>query len=240
MGKFYNIIHTEKYSLHRQELEHVLEQKNLGVILDAELQFDEQISAKLKKANGLAVFIRRTFSYLDGPLYKKLFTTFVRPHLEYGQVIWTPHLKKYITILENVQRQTTKLEDGFHHMSDSERLKKLNLPSQVYRRARGNMIEILKRFHSYDNCTLPENFIPRNHPSRKHEYQLVGKALKDGVRGPQANVFYFGTIKIWNELPKEIVHAKSIDSLKTNWMKRGSVILREFATFYEQGRFKEA
>ena len=200
-------------------------------------------SMNKKKANGLAVLIRKTFSYLDGPLYKKLFTTFVRSHLKYGQVIWTPPLKKHITILENVQRRTTKLEDGFHHMSDSERLKKLNLPSQVYRRARGNMIEIFKHFHSYDNCTLPENFKPWNRPSRKHDYQLVGKSLKDGVRGPQQNVFYFRTIKTWNELPKEIVHAKSIDSFENKldeaW-KRGSVILREFAKFYEQGQFKEA
>ena len=51
----------------------------------------------VKKAKAIAGLIRRTFSYLDGPLFKKLFTTFVRPHLEYGQVIWTLHLKKYIT-----------------------------------------------------------------------------------------------------------------------------------------------
>ena len=160
LGKFYNITHTEKYTLHRQELEHVFELKGLGVILDAELKFDEHISVKVKKANAIAGLIRRTFSYLDGPLFKKLFTTFVRPHLEYGQVIWTPRLKKYITILENVQRRATKLVDGFYHMSYSERLKKLNLPSLVYRRARGDMIEIFKHFHSYDNCTLPENFRP--------------------------------------------------------------------------------
>ena len=103
--------------LHRQELEHVFELKDLGVILDAELKFDEHILVKVEKANTIIGLIRRTFSYLDGPLFKKLFTTFVRPHLEYGQVIWTPHMKKYVTILENVPHQATKLLDGFHHMS---------------------------------------------------------------------------------------------------------------------------
>ena len=125
----------------------------------------------------------------EGIITKVLFTTFARPHLEYGQVIWTPHLKKYITILENVQRRATKLVDGFYRMSYSERLKKLNLPSLVYRRARGDMIEIFKHFHSYDNCTLPEHFGPRNRPSRKRDYQLVWKAPKNGVRGLQANFF---------------------------------------------------
>ena len=36
------ITHTEKYSLHRQELEHVFEPNDLGIILNAE--FDERIS----------------------------------------------------------------------------------------------------------------------------------------------------------------------------------------------------
>ena len=85
LGKFYNITHTEKYTFQRQELEHVFEQKDLGVILNAELKFDEHISAKVKKANAIAGLIRRTFSYVDGPLFKK----------------------KYLTILENVQRRAT-------------------------------------------------------------------------------------------------------------------------------------
>ena len=135
MGKFYNITHIEKHTLHRQKLENVLKLKNLRVILDAELKFDKHISMKVKKSNAIAGLIHRVFSHLDGPLFKKLLTTFVRPHLEYGRPVWTPHLKKYITILENVQRRAAKLVDGFHRMSYSERLKKLNLPSLVYRRA---------------------------------------------------------------------------------------------------------
>ena len=99
-------------------------------------------------------------------------------------------------------------------MSYSERLKKLNLPLLVYRRARGDMIEIFKHFHSYDNFALPENCRPRNWHRRKHDYQVVWKAPKDGVRGLQANFFLLPNDQNWNELPKEIVHAKSIDSFK--------------------------
>ena len=39
-GKFLNISHTGRYTLHRQELEHVFEQKYFGGILDGELKFD--------------------------------------------------------------------------------------------------------------------------------------------------------------------------------------------------------
>ena len=81
LGNFCNITHTEKYTLYQQVLEHVFEQKDLGIILDTELKFDEYISVKVKKANVVDGLIRRTFLYPDGPLFKKLFTTFVRPHL---------------------------------------------------------------------------------------------------------------------------------------------------------------
>ena len=101
--------------------------------------FDES-----KETPETAELIHGTFSYLDGPLFKKLFTTFLRPHLEYGQLIWTLHFKNCITILENVQRQATKYVDGFHHTSYSEILKKLNVPSLVCRRAQWGMIELSK------------------------------------------------------------------------------------------------
>ena len=88
VGNFYNITHTEKYTLHQQGVEQVFEQKDLGVILDEKLKFDEYILVKVKKANVIAGLIRRNFAtYLGGSLFRKLFTTFVRPHLEYGQVI---------------------------------------------------------------------------------------------------------------------------------------------------------
>ena len=147
--------------------------------------------------------IRRTFLYFDSPLFKKLFITFVRRYLEYGQVIWTPHLKKYITILENVQRRATKLVVGFHHMSFSGRLKRLNIPLLVCRRARGNMIEIFKHFLSDDNCTLPENIRPRNRPSRKTRLPTDTETPQRWCERTPDIFFNFRMIKTWDELPKK-------------------------------------
>ena len=94
LGKFENIMHTH-------ELEHVFEEKDLGVIIDCDLKFEQNMSAKVKKTNAIVGFIRQSFSYLDCALSKKLFTTFVRPHLEYAQTVSSPHLQKHINIIEN-------------------------------------------------------------------------------------------------------------------------------------------
>ena len=175
---------------------------------------------KVKKANEIAGLIRRTFSYLYGPQ----FIDYLR---KTTSSIWTSNMDTtfeiYITILENVKRRATKLVDGFHHMSYSERLKKLNLILLFYRRARGDMIEIFKHFHSYENCMLPEKLRPRNRPSRKHDYQLVWDAPKDGVRGNQA---IFSTSEQWkpgmSSQKKSYIPSLSTH-LKTNRMKLGRI-----------------
>ena len=117
IGKFEHIRHTERYQLYGNELDHVFEEKDLGVYIDSELKFDEHISNKVNKANAMVGLIRRSFSYLDGELFKKLYTCFVRPHLEYAQAIWQPHLVKQKRMIENVQIRATKLVDGFHDLT---------------------------------------------------------------------------------------------------------------------------
>ena len=96
--------------MYNNELDHVFEEKDLGVYIDSELKFDEHISAKVNKANSMVGLI--SFSYLDCALFKRLYTSFARPHLEYAQSVWSPHLAKHINMIENVQIRATKLVDG--------------------------------------------------------------------------------------------------------------------------------
>ena len=65
LGKFDNIKHTERYKIWNHELEHVFEEKDLGIIVDSELTFAEHISSKVKKASTIVGLIRRSFTYLD-------------------------------------------------------------------------------------------------------------------------------------------------------------------------------
>ena len=216
LGKIENIIHAHRYSICGREMEHVGEEKDLGVVIDSELSFDEHISAKVNKANAMVGLIRRTFSYLDSKMFLKLYTSFVRPHLEYAVAVWSPHLKKHIDLIEKVQMRATKLIDGFGKLTYQERLEKLKLPTLAYRRLRGDVIELYKHFHRYDQDILPPSFIRRTRPSRQHEYQIHEFNPADGERGPQSNFLYHRVVRIWNELPRNTVTADSINTFKNN------------------------
>ena len=151
-----NIDHAYRYTISNNELEHVDFEKNLGVTIDAELKFSEYyISRKVQVANGIIGQIRRSFTYLDCETFKRIYIAFFRPHIEYGQVVWSPHLLKYINTIENVQIRATKLIDGFGKLDITEKLKRLNLPTLAYRRNRGDMIELYKHFNTYDKSILP-------------------------------------------------------------------------------------
>ena len=158
--------------------------------------------------------IRRSFTFLDCDSFTRLYCAQVRHHLEYGQSVWAPHLLRDLDAIENVQIRATKQVDGLSNLNYSERLQKLNLPTLAYRRLRGDLIEIYKHVHTYDSSIVSPTFCRRSRPSRKHDYQLLEPVSNDGIRGVQANSFYFRVPKIWNNLPSDVVDAKTLDTFK--------------------------
>ena len=218
LGKFENIQHTERYRIYDTELDHVFEEKDLGLIVDSELSFSEHISTKVRTANAMVGLIRRSFSYLSGKSFKKLYTAHVRPHLEYAQAAWAPISKKLINMLENVQIRATKLVDGFGNLEYSKRLRRLDLPTLVYRRQRGDMIELYKHFTKYDKETISSSFRPKSRTSARlnHDLQLHELRAKDGVCGVHHKSFYQRSTKMWNELDTTVVKSENINTFKNN------------------------
>ena len=105
------------YTLFGQLLEHIDEEKDLGVIIDSELSFENHISAKIKKANQMMGLIRRVFSFLGKEMFIRLYTALVRTHLEYSQVVWAPWRKEMIRRVERVQERATSQVDGLAGLS---------------------------------------------------------------------------------------------------------------------------
>ena len=214
LGKMENTMYTHRYHICGQEMEHVFDEKDLGVTFDSDLSFREHIANKINKANAITGLIRRSFTFLDCESFTKLYCALVRPHLEYGQSIWSPHLMKDLDAIENVQIRATKLVDGLHNLTYSERLQKLNLPTLAYRRLRGDLIEIFKHVHKYEPNIVAPSFRRRSRPSRKHDYQLHEPVPKDGIRGVQTNSLFYRTPTVWNNLPSHVVEPCSLDTFK--------------------------
>ena len=216
LGKFDHIPHAFPYCLGEEILDHVFSEKDLGITIDSELTFEEHIMNQVKKANSIVGLIKRSFEYLSPQLFKKLFTSFVRPHLEYGQVIWSPKLRKHANIIENIQRRATKIVPACRNLSYEARLEQIGIPTLEYRRKVCDMIEIFKHIHFHDNQTIPKRFIFRIRPTRRHDFELEQNFGNDGFRGVQTHFFYFRAIKEWNRLSPEVVNSKSVLAFRNN------------------------
>ena len=57
LGNFDNIMYTHRYKICEQEIEHVFEEKDLGVTLDFNLSFEEHIANKARVANAIVGLI---------------------------------------------------------------------------------------------------------------------------------------------------------------------------------------
>ena len=97
-----------------------------------------------KKVNRIMRVIKKTYSYLTEKEFCLPYKALVRPHLESNNVLWAPRNKIDVELLEQVQRRATKVP-GLRDMEYSDRLKHLKLATLMFRRIRGNMIEIYKK-----------------------------------------------------------------------------------------------
>lgn len=68
----------------------------------------------------------------------------VRPHLEYVSQVWAPYLLHDTEAVGGVHRKASKVVAYLKKLSYRERLRKLRLPTILYRRAQGNVIEAFK------------------------------------------------------------------------------------------------
>ena len=82
----------------------------------------------------VSAHIFRLFKTRKTSFLLQMFNTYVRPIVEYGVQIWSPHLLKDIDIIERVQRSFTKRIPEVRHLSYVQRLKALSIDSLEHRR----------------------------------------------------------------------------------------------------------
>ena len=86
--------------------------KHLGFILDDRLSFRKHITEKIKKANkgiGLLRFLSR---FATRKVLDTLYKLYVRPHLDYGDVIYHEQLSDCMKLLESVQYNAALIVAG--------------------------------------------------------------------------------------------------------------------------------
>ena len=220
------------YTMSKENTRHTLEkvsvEKDLGILIDDKLKFSDHINTKVNKANQILGCLKHTFKHITKDILKLLYTSLIRPHLEYGSCVWNPHLKKDQDAIERIQRRATKLVPELRNLSYSERLKALNLPTLKFRRERADLIEtynILTGKHEINkhcrcsHCPNKEMFQQSlATTTRGHSMKLQSQK----VSGIRYHFLADRVVNNWNKLPEAAVSQPTLQKFKTEIHKQWS------------------
>ncbi|PKU48358.1 hypothetical protein llap_1358 [Limosa lapponica baueri] len=203
----------QNYRLGREWLESSPEEKDLGVLVDEKLNMSRQCVLTAQKANCILGCIKRSEDSRLKEVILPLYSSLMRPHLEYCVQLWGPQHKKDMDPLEHIQTRATKMIRGLEHLSHEDRLRELGLFSLEKRRLQ----EDLRVTFQYLKGTY-----------RKDVEGLFVRECTDGMRGNgfklkegrfrldiRKKCFTVRVGRHWNRLPREVVDAPSLEVFKT-------------------------
>ena len=189
-------------------------ERDLGVLVSTDLKCGAQCLAARNRANGVLGYINRLVGYKSREVIVKLYSAFVRPHLEYALPALAPHYRKDVDMLERVQRRATRLIPGLRGLSYSDRLDTLGMYSLERRQLKGDLIELFKIFAGITKLNVEELFTlsgPSGTSLRGHSRKLFKESSRLDIR---KHFFTHRVVKYWNCLPECVVMSESVGKFK--------------------------
>ena len=201
-----------EYKIGETPLKTVTEQRDLGIIINQDLKWDNQVDNCVKKANRVNGFIARNIGNKTKDIILPLHKSLVRPLVEFAAPLWSPDLVKHINKIERVQRKSTKMIQGLRHNTYSQRIKSLELITLEQRRLRGQLIETFKYLRGFTTVNPSALFdLDTDKRTRNNGYKLKRKQTRSTM---SFNFYTNKIVKVWNDLPWEVVNSASVNTFK--------------------------
>ena len=206
-----------EYTMKGVTLESVDKERDIGVIIDKSLKPSLQCAEAAKKAAIVLGQITRAFIYRDRVTFLKLYTQFVRCHMEFAIQAWAPWTAGDIEVLEKVQRRAVNLITGLKGKTYPDKLRELGLQSLAERRVRSDMIQVFKIMKGIDKVDKNIWFktVGRNplHQTRNNAFEenIIPTRSRTDVR---LNFFSNRVVQAWNSLPSDTKAARTLNRFK--------------------------
>ncbi|KAJ7406943.1 hypothetical protein BTVI_64478 [Pitangus sulphuratus] len=175
----------------------------------------QQCALSAQKPNYIPGCIKSSVANRLREVILPLYSTLLRPYLEYCVQLWGPQHRKDMDSLERVQRRAMKIIRGLEPLSYEDRLRKMGLFILEKRRLWGDLVAAFQYLKG---------------AYKRAEEALIMRACSDRTRGNGFKLkegrfrldigkkfFTVRVVRYWNSLPREIVVAPSLEVFKASF-----------------------
>ena len=206
------VTNSNMYSINGRPIEFVSSYRDLGVIVDHDLKFHSHVNVVVGRASSLIRDLLRATVCRTRDFMVTLFTTHVRPMIDYCSAVWNVEYLADARRLESLQRRWTANIAGLATLPYNERLRETGLYSIAGRLLRLDLIKIWKILKLESNPDLASLFELSGYGATR------GHRLKLNVPICHTEVFRrtlaVRRVTVWNGLPAEVVDCDSVVSFK--------------------------
>jgi hypothetical protein len=175
---------------------------DLGITMSKHLTFHEHVKHLLAKCYQKLFIIKKCFEISNRDILHMLYTSYIRPILEYGTLIWAPHSDSEINQLEKFQRKVLSLHGN-----------SITLESLESRRIKSDLCYYYAILHNYAKLDPNKFFVLNRRPNhRGHSFLLTTPITRTAAF---KYAFSQRRIQLWNSLPNKVVCSSSISRFKS-------------------------
>ena len=211
-----------EYIMGGRVLESVDSEKDLGVVIHKSLKPSSQCAKAAGKANQVLGQLSRAVTYRDKNNFLKLYSVYVRPHLEYAVQSWCPYTLEDKAALEKIQKRAISMVSNFTARTYEEKLREAGMITLEQRRQRGDMIQVYKimtKKENVDPSTWFESIGDHRGEGIRTRYSdglynMRQQACNNDVR---KNFFSQRVCQSWNALPDHVKASTSVNMFKNQY-----------------------
>jgi ribonucleases P/MRP protein subunit RPP40 len=201
-----------EYVMGTQTLTAVEEERDLGVVITADMKCSVNCQVACSKAQRILGMLKRSITHKSTDVLVPLYKSLVRPIVEYCTPVWSPHYIKDKRILERIQHRFSRLIPHLCRLPYDDRLNVLKLWSLEERRNRADLVEMFKICKGLSGIKLHEMF----------ELALMDKTrghllkIRKGCCHLDIRKFFFSerVVSRWNSLDVDAVAVATVNAFK--------------------------
>ena len=228
-------IHPPLY-MQNVQIQEVYSHKHLGLYFSNDCSWHQHIDYIKQKAWFRIHIMRKLKFKLDRKSLETIYLTFIRPLLEYGDVIWDNCTQYEKNELDKIQNEAARITTGTTKLVSLDNLYKEVGWQTLHRRRQDHKITLFYKMFNQLTPVYLSSLIPQQVNAISH-HNLRNSNDIHTIRSNTSlyhNSFLPSTLRQWNSLPVEVRQLNTLSSFKT-FLKKD---LQSVPTYYYCGSRK--